>query len=701
MTNPTELQARLRKRFEVIAAERISKMTHAWSLVESTNSVDARREFSRELHTLKGESRMVGCPLAGDVAHLLEDAFGAVERKELNPDVLTETIIEGFDWVQRLVVHEGDEPPEGLIAFQERLRHAIQKSESQQATATENTVQVESATVATRLRGLEDVRVSWEKLGKMRDAIAELMLARVRLTTALGELRHVRRGALEAPKKVRDPSLLEMVEKLEIVESRLRSEDFEFERLISVLEASSRDLRMVPIQTLFESYPQALRSLSKELEREVTLELEQEEVEVDRVVLEAISEPLMHLVRNAVDHGIEPPDVRVGLGKSPTGTISMAARVRGQNLQISIQDDGAGVSADTVAKRALEGGFATEEELASMEPSEVLRLIFLPKFTTRKTATKLSGRGLGLDIVFHRVERLGGSVDVVSQRGVGTTFTLVVPLSAAISTMVLMTVGDGSYALPGNAVLTILDAKHHPVVWKAGSASLVYQGRETPVVDLKELLDESPEAQPQEGLERILIMEDRGLLVALTGSFDHVEREAVVKAASQFLPPRSLVRAVVPNPDGSLALVIKPTDITAFARGLIQLQEPTGHDLKIRHVLVVDDSPIVRELVAQGLVSRGLKVTQAGDGLEALEALSLYATIGLVVTDIEMPRMDGLGLIRSIREKNLEHPTIVVVSMRGSEVERRRAFEAGANAYLVKTDLSQRNLWNLLSRYLT
>jgi len=693
-------QAQLRKRFEAIAQERLSKMSNAWARIEAEDSEDAKREFARELHTLKGESRMVGCTLAGDVAHVVEDAFGGLDKHDVLPEELGELILEGLDWIGRLVPVDDEEPPDGLSEFVSRLRAAGPLPLSNSSPRRRLSPEGEQSQQIPAFRGVDNVRVSWEKLGKMRDAIAELMLARVRLTNTVGELQRVRRGALEENNAGKSASHSQLVEMVEVVESRLRAEDFEFERLISTLEASSRDLRMVPISNLFESYPRAVRSLSRETGRQVVLKVEGDNVEVDRVILEAISEPLLHLVRNAVDHGIETPEARIRAGKDGLGSICLSAHVRGQNLELSVRDDGVGLSAKRVADKALEGGFTTEDELANMEPEDILRLLFLPKFTTRKKATKLSGRGIGLDVVLHAVESLGGTVDIVSRLGDGTTFTLIVPVSAAISTMVLMKVGDGSYALPGNAVLTIVDASSHPVTWTDGTGVISYQGRETPVVDLRLILDESGESGSEAGLDRIVIMEDRGLLVGLVGSSDHVEREAVVKAAAHFLSPRSPVRAVVPNPDGTLSLVIKPTEVTAHARGLAPRLERTKWDIKVSHVLVVDDSPIVRELIAQGLVSRGLKVTEAGDGLEALEALSASPSIGLIVTDIEMPRMDGLGLIRAVRERKNVDPRIIVVSMRGSEVERRRAFEAGADDYLVKTEFSQKNLWGLVSGYI-
>jgi two-component system, chemotaxis family, sensor kinase CheA len=693
-------QAQLRKRFEAIAEERLAKMGHAWARLEETGSEEASGEFARELHTLKGESRMVGCTLAGEVAHAVEDAFGTLENDDTGPSVLGELILEGMDWIGRLVPIEHEEPPAGLTEFVSRLRAVGPLPLSSVSPRRRLSSDTESLSHVPTVRGGDHVRVSWDKLGHMRNAIAELMLARVRLTNSVGELQRIRRGALEEQAKWDGASYGQWVEMVEVIESRLRAEDFEFERLISVLEASSRDLRMVPIRNLFESYPRAVRTLSKETEREVTLHIEGDNVEVDRVILESISEPLLHLVRNAIDHGIEPPSERLAAGKNSYGTISLSAHVRGQNLELSVRDDGAGLGAGKVAKSAISSGFCSVEEVQAMEPEDVLRLVLLPKFTTRKKATQLSGRGIGLDVVLTTVESLGGSVDIDSRVGEGTTFTLVVPVSAAISTVVLMRVGGGSYALPGNAVLTMVDASTHPVRESGAGQVLTYQGRDIPVVDLRTVLDEDAASEHTQRLDRIVMMEDRGLLVALTGSSQHVEREAIVKPAAQFLSPRSPVRAVVPNPDGTLSLVIKPTEITAHARGLAPRRVRASAQKDVKHVLVVDDSPIVRELIVQALVSRGLKVSEAGDGVEALEFLEANPSVGLLVTDIEMPRMDGLELIRSLRERTQQKLTIIVVSMRGSEVERRRAFEAGADDYLVKTDFSQKNLWSLVSGYI-
>lgn len=691
---------KLRKRFQAIAQERLGKLGRAWNTLEGEADEAALREFSRELHTLKGESRMVGFPFAGEVAHALEGLLTTLSFGPSLPATASELVIESLDWMGRLVHWEEEDAPAGLAEDLERLKSATSGEKRPHTARHKLHTDTNPITPAQTLAQRDHVRVSLDKLEHMRDAIAGLMLARVRLTQTVNELQRGQRASFLNPSQDVKVSYQQLVDLIESTEARLRAEDFEFERLIATLEASSRDLRMVPIRTLFETYPRSVRTIAREAGRQVSLQVEGDEIEVDRVILESIADPLLHLVRNAVDHGIESPEVRRAAGKDAVGTIRLEAHVRGQHLRLSVSDDGAGINGRLIGRLAVNAGFKTQEDIAALDEEALLRLLFLPGFTTRSHATQLSGRGIGLDVVLNTAESLGGSVDIVSDAGAGTTFHMTVPVSVAISTVVMMKVGNGFYALPGHSVLTIIDATHHPIDDAGPTRTLHYQGQDSPVVDLVELLDEVTVSAPSTDVERVIMLRDRGVLVALVGSRDHVEREAVIKSATNLLSPDSPIRAIVPNPDGTLALVIKPGEITAMARGERRHRTPGQRRRRIHHVLVADDSPIIRELIAQALRSRGLEVTEAPDGAEALGILLKHPSIGLLVTDIEMPRMDGLALIREARRR-LDRPLkILVVSMRGSEVEKRRAFEVGADDYLVKTDFSSKSLWTRLSKFI-
>lgn len=331
-----------------------------------------------------------------------------------------------------------------------------------------------------------------------------------------------------------------------------------------------------------------------------------------------------------------------------------------------------------------------------MGDEDVLTFLFSAGMSTRSQVTRVSGRGIGLDVVMANIEAIGGTVGLQTRPGAGTTFRLSVPLSVAVSPVLLFRVGSGRYALPARTIEGVLDPRHYPEVEAPQGRAIRYEGKLTPILDLRPHLGETG---PTEGHERLLIMSSGGGTVALAGTYDHSEREAVMKSVGTLFDHDPVVRSVVPLEDGSLALVLKTGELMAAATGAVS--RPASPDRSGgKTVLVVDDSPVIRDLIAEALRSHGLHVVEAGDGQEALDRLEQGLKVELVVTDIEMPRLDGIGLIQAIRARPGPRLPAIVVSMRGSDEDRRRAVDAGADAYLVKTDFSHRGLWALIARFM-
>jgi CheY-like chemotaxis protein len=335
---------------------------------------------------------------------------------------------------------------------------------------------------------------------------------------------------------------------------------------------------------------------------------------------------------------------------------------------------------------------------ASASERDILRTIFTAGFSTREQVSQISGRGIGLNIVLDVVENVGGRVEVRSQLGRGTTFDIEVPLTVAITRVVLFRVGVGNYALPAASVRSLLDSTSVERGEGPDGPFVQFAGMTVPLLDLGRVLDEP---KPAVAETRIVIAQSGADLVALAGTTGHLEREVMLKPMGKFFEKLPLVAAAVNLEEGALSLVLKAAELVLASRSrgkqkvpMVDVGAPSAGG---RIALVADDSPVVRDIIAQALRSYGLHVLVAGDGEEALAVFGAHSRVDIVVTDIDMPRLDGLGLVRTLRSRtDSKNVPVVAISMRGSEPERRAAMEAGMSAYIDKSDFNQALLWQTI-----
>jgi len=655
--------------FREAAADRLSVVGVWWIQVESNVAAPTTvAEILRELHTLKGETAILGFLGAPELIHALE---AAVTEQE---DGIGEVVLQALDMLSAIVMAEPGTPvPPEVPSLVARLGG----DQGDPITLTQNTpIEPVTEKVAARRVGL---RVEAAKLDRMRDAIGDLMSLRIRLATLADELRAIRQ---DAGRSVLDS-------RLKRAEAQVRDDSDALTALASTLEETVRDLRLVPVGSMLERYPRIARDLGRDLSKNVRLVVEEESAVVDRDVIEGLDQAMVHIIRNAVDHGIEEPAVRKSRGKPELGTIKIVARVAAAQLHVTIADDGGGIDSAAVRRVAIERGLV--DARADASDDKVLQWILLPGFTTRATATQVSGRGVGLDAVHATVQALGGSLTIASERHRGTTFQLSVPINTAITSVLLFRVGDGRYALPTNSVEDIIDGEAHRVEDSFTGPVVSFRGADLPVVSLPDLLGR-PGVRAQR--RRLVIVRSGFGLIACTGSAEHEHREAVLRPAGSLLSSQSATTAAIVLEDGAVALVLNPARLR---------REGAAHDavapVATVTVLIVDDSPIVHDLVSEVLRSHGVIVIRAGDGLEALDKLDEHPEVGLVVTDVEMPRMDGLQLLRRLRALPGRRIPAVVVSTRGRDEDKQLAASLGADAYLVKSDLTHDSLWTLIERF--
>ena len=475
-------------------------------------------------------------------------------------------------------------------------------------------------------------------------------------------------------------------------------------RILERLQERTLQARMVPFGTIAEPLRRAGRDLARSLGKAVELEVRGQETELDRGVLEQVADPLLHLVRNAVDHGIEPPEGRLAAGKPPLGNVTVQAMQLGSEVVVTVTDDGRGIDLERVRQRAGEAG----DRLDGVGDDEALYAIFRSGLSTAATVSEVSGRGVGLDVVRTSLAAVRGRVEVHSEPGSGCEFRLSVPITLAVLPCLLVETAGRRFAIPMHSVVSA-EAAGWSEDHVEGQAVIRVRDQVLPVSDLAATLDSSGgRAEAPAG--------DRPAVVVASMTRRHAfrvdtllgQRNVVVNDLGRLLPRLELLAGAALEPDGSILLVLDVSGLVDRARWIRSAGGPARAAAPAElpapaepaSVLVVDDTAVVRELERSILEQAGYRVRTAGDGHQALAALA-DAPADLVVTDVDMPNCDGLQLTRSIRaEPSLAGLPVLVVTSKSTDADRRRALEAGADAYLRKGDLDQRALLEVVGRLL-
>jgi chemotaxis protein histidine kinase CheA/CheY-like chemotaxis protein len=657
-------------------AERISRIGVWWIQAETGVAPPAATaEILRDLHTLKGEAAILGFTGVPELIHALE---AAIQR---NASGIGDAVLRAVDMIGVMIQGAPGAPPPGehaALLAQLGEKPAPAAREPVDESRGTGPLAVADAAPATRKAA---VRVAAAQLDRMRDAIGDLLSLRIRLAHLAEELRMLRD---EDEPGSRDA-------KLKRSEAQLRDDALILKGLTDALDGTVRELRLVPVGSVLERYPRVVRDLARDLGKAARVELEGESAVIDREVIEPLDQALLHLVRNSVDHGIEAPAIRKEHGKPEHGKIRISAKIAASRLQLVIADDGGGIDLTAVRRVAVERGLVDARAEASDD--QALQWIMLPGFTTRATATQVSGRGVGLDAVHATVQALGGSVRVASERGRGTSFHLSVPINTAITSVLMFHVGEARYALPAGSVEAIVDAHQYKLEDGLSGPVIAYRDVDIPVVSLPDLLARRTWSADR---RRLVIVRTGFGLIACAGGRDHEHRDAVMRPVGSLLSSQTIATSAIVLENGEIALVLNPARLYGRQQARPERAAPASTT-----VLVTDDSPIVRDLICEVLRSHGMIVVEAGDGVEALEQLERHPEVALLVTDVEMPRMNGLDLIRRIRAGQGRRLPAVVVSTRGSDEDKRLAASIGADAYLVKSDLTHDSLWTLIERFVS
>jgi two-component system chemotaxis sensor kinase CheA len=726
--------ARFLETFVAEARERLSRIEQGVMRLEhEPGDPDLFGELLREAHTLKGSARMIGLMRVDELAHWLEEVIGGVrDLGEQPPRPAIDVMLEAADALRALVEEAAGGPQAADTT--ELTKRMVRWGGQAAATAPGAAEALFSPTAAApsgdgrgearaqRAAGLEHtVRVDVAKLEKLSNLSLDLVstceqmkCAEEGLRRAAQEAQRMRRALTELAVRLeeaeRSPARAAAVardlanaasqqralaDELIGVRQAFEADAHRADLVTEELRELALDLHMLPIATVFDAFPRAVRDLAAEYEKEVQFLIEGGEVKLDKKIIEDIGEPLLHLLRNAVVHGIEAPEARESAGKPRRGTIGISAATRANRILIAVRDDGAGMELEALKRKALERGLIAEDQARELTDQQALDLAFLPGLSTTRMITDVSGRGIGMDVVRAVARRLNGTVAIASQPGVGCTITLELPLTLAMMHVILVRAGGCDLAMPSSFVRAVLNAGDD------GGRSLPFEGEALPVVSLAGLMEMGPNGNGRNGRpRRIVAIRAAGEQVGLAADDVLEEREVILRPLGPHFSRQRKVMAATLLAEGQVVPVLDVPGLVDAARSYQQraAATPAAAPKPRPSVLLVEDSVITADLERALLEQAGYEVVTAGDGVEALARLA-ERRFDLIVADVEMPHMDGFTLLERVRAST-DYPElpVVIVTSRQSVEDKRRGLALGANAYIVKGTFDQMVLLDTLGR---
>jgi two-component system chemotaxis sensor kinase CheA len=701
----------LRAKFALEARERLKQLTSAFLRIEQTpEDGETIAEALRQVHSLKGSALMLQLKDIAQVAHSLEDLFVAaqVDAAILRPSTF-DAVLGALDVLTLRVeqVERGASVPAAVEPLCEALASLVAApagADRVPGGTNRMAARPQAPAAAAALSGAPapSLRVPTEKLDALTGLAAELVLHEVKVSDRLGDLRRLETALRQVKAAMSDTRLddedgrrpsagqLEtfaaLLRGLRQLVNRYDDDHVRLKLMTGEVRQHVMALTLVPISTVFEAFPRAVRDLARAFKTEVNLSITGGDTEIDKKIIDQIADPLIHLLRNAMDHGIEPPRERIAVGKPPVAQLRISAEHRGNRIVITIEDDGRGIDPAKIRASAARLGIAGTEELEYWSEQEVMDLIFRPGFSTRASVTDVSGRGVGMDVVRRVLTRLDGTVHVQSQPGHGTAIVLDLPLSLALLRVVLVRAGGELFAIPTSAVRRIVHLHDADVVQSPDGKAADVAGVRIPLVPLASLLG----LQPSASASLVVVVTVAGMSLGLVVRAVEEEQEIVfhelrgVMAHQPFFSGASILAngEIVPILDMQALLQIETHGMRIPASGGPQI-------LRSGRVLVVEDSPVAGELLRTILAGSGYEVEVAGDGLEALDGLG-RTLCDLVIADVDMPHLNGFEFTARLRaDVRSQHIPVIIVTSHDSVEDRQRGFDAGASAFIVKREFDQ------------
>jgi two-component system chemotaxis sensor kinase CheA len=586
---------------------------------------------------------------------------------------------------------------------------------------------------------IKTLRVDTKKLDQLVSQVGELIIAKIKAKEHLSELEKMIRSVEEWHRewnktkqyfrhidKLNKPSdlpagssvysqnkniqgffeensskLAGLMNKMNYLYKIIQEDDARLNLIVNELEERIKSVRVLPLATIFHMFPRMVRDIAREKNKNIELIISGSETSVDKKIIEEIKSPLIHIIRNSIDHGIETPQTRIKNGKNPVGKIFLAAYHLENSVLIEIIDDGHGINIEAIKRKVIQKKLLSEEELASMTEEQIMNIIFWPGFSTGETVTDISGRGIGLDIVYTKISQLNGKVKIKSTLGEGCRVSIQLPVTMATIKSFLVEVNHQKFAIPTSTIKTTILISPENIFYKEGKKTILVEGVTVPICNLSDALD-LPESNKKNKKLVVIVVQSEDIQIGFIVDRLIGDQEILHKNLSAPLLRVRNVAGITTLGSGELCLILNIGDLikSAYSKfGIVEkhmITEKTPvqneKELSEKNILVVDDSLTTRILERNILKAAGYNVTVAVNGLEALTKI-VTEEFDLLITDVEMPEINGFELTERLREQEkFKNTPIILVTSLVSETDKRKGLNLGANAYLTKGSFDQDEL---------
>jgi len=747
--------AKFMARFVDEARDHVNKLNEGLVQLESyPEDAENVNAVFRSAHTIKGSSRMMKLNAITEVAHKLEDALGALrEQKISHSRNLADVLFKGIDCIAGMIekvatgqqlegdtsalcdelakaaegqfISVGDAAPGVSVtgAPVQSLPPPVRELEEQEVASEESASPAQDplcevhspadqplSVVQEKKAGpSESIRVNADKLDELIRLMGEIVSHQNRLKQRLFDIREAEKAAKHNANLFshlgRDDSSegsqgVEIVQSAQALQARLKQlsasmrDDANMQELLtSELQEKALMLRMVPLSTVFDSLPRMVRDVSRAQGKDIEFIIEGGDIGLDKKMIEKIGDPLVHMLRNAVDHGIESPEERRQAGKPAKGTIKLSASYDAGSVLMELSDDGGGIPLTRIREKALKRNMFSEAELNSLTDGEIIDLIFLPGFSTSAIITDISGRGVGMDVVKKNiVEGLKGAIKIESKTGKGTRFIIRLPMTLAVMRVLLIESAGATFAITAHYVTEIIRVPEREIINVLNKKAIRLREELIPVAHLATVLKLSGNSGTRSSNLLMLIVrlgsEKLGLIVDTLLD----EEDMVIKSLPAHMKNIHLVSGVTISGRNEVINILHVPGIIKKAGEMKEARLPEKVRSQTAQILVVDDSINTREIEKSILEAYGYAVDLAEDGLEAVEKTK-EKQYDLVITDVEMPRLDGFSLAEQLRKNAVYSDTpIIIMTSREKDEDKKRGIMVGANAYIVKGSFDQTNL---------
>ncbi len=699
-------RAKFIEKFRGETRERIQRVNQGLIQLEK-NPVDEQllQDLMREAHSIKGTATMMGFNRIADIAHRLESGLERARKKELQlRKVHYDIIFKCLDTIEvlledKVVWYNRGIDTEYLEKFNQEIADVFagKIKETVIAPPTSRQPEPEKEHDPEQVRPAvpyaeTTIRVDIDKLNRLMNLSGEMIVSKIRLqelVRSLVEKSGARRDLEEA--------YTGLINELSIVGKNI---DFS----AGNIQDRVIEMRMVPVASLFNLFPRAMRDLAQKVNKDIDLVIKGEDTQLDKLIVDEMKDPFMHLLRNAVDHGVEGAAERRERNKPPNGTITLKAYHKGSQVVLEVADDGGGIDLNKIKQRAVERGLVSPENVAGMIPEQIYKFMFMPGFSTREEAGAVSGRGVGLDVVRDRIAKLKGIVDVYSEQGKGSRFVMKFPLTLAVTESLLVSSGTDTFAVPLDMITETIRIDPREIKTVETKETVTVRGYIMPLVRFSDIFGLPKKGIFEKRYFPVVIAQFVAKRIALLVDQVFGCQEIVSKSLGDPLRKIRHIAGGTILGSGDVVLILDIPSIIDSAEGGVVRRAVAGpavvpRKMKRRKtILLAEDAVTTATLEKNILESVGYSVVTARDGAEALK-IAAQEKFDLVITDILMPRMNGFELTEKLKQDRVyKNVPVIIVTTRESDADKRRGLEAGADAYILKSEFTSEGLLETIGR---